>query len=130
LFAKEVTGGIGTIFKDKWAHVVCSYNKTTKVGTMYVNGEKTREWDFDMWPDGAAKKGATGVKFAGNTTGGGNNLALGFIQASGNRIVTDTWADPSDPANNHFKGLLDDIRFFSTPITETEVSLMYNSEKP
>ncbi len=130
LVSKEITGGIGTIIKDKWAHVVCSYNKTTKVGTMYVNGDKVREWDFDLWPNDSAKKNATGVKFAGNTTDGGNNLAIGFIQASGNRIVTDTWADPSNPDNNHFKGQLDDIRFFSKPITSTEVSLMYNSEKP
>jgi hypothetical protein len=130
--AKDVSasGGIATYFKDKWAHVVCSYNKAEKVGTMYVNGEKVREWDFDLWPDDSAKKGATGVTFAGNTTDGGNNFAIGFIQASGNRIVTDTWADPADIANSHFKGELDDLRIFSVPVTETEVSLMYNSEKP
>ncbi|NJM26360.1 MAG: LamG domain-containing protein, partial [Bacteroidia bacterium] len=132
LLSKDVTaaGGLAAIFKDKWAHVVCAYDATTKVGTMFVNGEKTREWDFDLWPDDSPKKAATGVKFAGNTTDGGNNLAIGFIQASGNRIVSDGWADPSNPDNNHFKGLLDDIRIFSRSLTTTEVSLMYNSEKP
>ena len=98
-FAKDVTGsgGIAASFKDKWAHVVCTYKASTKVGTMYVNGEKTRSWDFNLWPTCTApcKATATGVKFAGNTTGGGNKLALGFIQASGNRIISDTWADPA-----------------------------------
>ncbi|HOX82557.1 MAG TPA: Ig-like domain-containing protein [Chryseolinea sp.] len=130
LFAKVSDGAIGTTFKDKWANVVCTYDAASKVGSMYVNGEKVRAWDFDQWPDGDAKKGATGVTFAGNTTGGGNNLAFGFIQASGNRKISDTWADPSDPANNHFKGLLDDVRVFSRAITATEVTLIYNSEKP
>lgn len=131
LFAKDVSStGIAPYFKDVWAHVVCSYNKATKRGTMYVNGEKTREWDFNLWPDDSAKKGATGVTFAGNMTEGGNNFAIGFIQASGNRIVGDDWADPANPDNNHFKGLLDDLRIFSVPLSQTEISLMFNSEKP
>lgn len=131
-YAKDVSssGGIASYFKDKWAHVVCTYDKANKIGTMYVNGEKVRSWDFDLWPDGSAKKGATGVAFAGNTTSGGNNLAFGFIQASGNRIVADAWADPSDPANNHFKGLLDDVRVYSTAVSEAAIVAMYNSEKP
>lgn len=131
-FAKDVSGsgGIASSFKDVWAHVVCGYDKETKVGTMYVNGEKVRQWNFTKWPDGDAKKAAVGVKFAGNLTDGGNNLALGFIQASGNKIVGDGWADPSNPDNNHFKGQLDDLRFYSTNLSAATVSLMYNSEKP
>ena len=103
---------------------------------MYVNGEKTREWDFDLWVTppapcvAPAKCAATGVKYAGNTTGGGNKLALGFIQASGNRIITDTWADPSDPANNHFKGLMDDLRIWKTALTESEIVALHTAEKP
>ncbi len=131
-FAKDISssGGIASVFKDKWAHVVVTYNASLKVGTMYVNGEKVRSWDFNLWPAADAKKTASGVKFAGNATGGGNKLALGFIQASGNRIVLDTWADPADPANNHFKGLLDDLRFWKTALTAAEVTTLYTAEKP
>jgi hypothetical protein len=131
-FQKNVSasGGVGaTYFKDKWAHVVVSYNATTKVNTMYINGEKVKEHDFNLWPSDAKKKNIVGVKYAGNAAPG-NELALGFIQARENRIITDTWANPSDPANGHFKGLLDDLRIFSKPLTQTEVTLMYNSEKP
>jgi hypothetical protein len=131
-FAKDISasGGIPSIFKDKWAHVVVTYNASLKVGAMYVNGDKVRSWDFNLWPGADAKKTASGVKFAGNATGGGNKLALGFIQASGNRIVIDTWADPADPANNHFKGLLDDLRFWKTALTAAEVTTLYTAEKP
>ena len=129
-FARDVSGagGIASYFKDKWAHVVCTYKSSTKVGSMYVNGQKVRSWDFNLWPAGDAKKGALGVKFAGDPAG--NNLAFGFIQGSANRIISDSWADPSDPANNHFKGLLDDVRIFKRAITDGEVTLIYNSEKP
>lgn len=129
-FQKDVSasGGVGdTYFKDKWAHVVVTYNAATKLNTMYINGEKVKEHDFDLWPNDAKKKTITGVTFAGNATG--DKLALGYIQGRENRIVTDDWANYAT-GNGHFKGLLDDIRFFSKSITATEVSLMYNSEKP
>ncbi len=133
-FAKDVTasGGIASFFKDRWVHVVCTYKASTRVGTMYVDGQKTRSWDFNLWPTCTApcKKFAAGVKFGGNTTGGGNKLALGFIQASGNRIITDTWADPADPANNHFKGLMDDLRIWKGALTEAEIVALYTAEKP
>ncbi len=133
-FAKDVPApdGVGLYFKDKWAHVVCTYKASTKVGSMYVNGEKVRQWDFNLWPACTApcKAVATGVKFAGNTTGGGNKLALGFIQASGNRIVADAWADPSDPANNHYKGLMDDLRIWKSALTEAEIIALNTAEKP
>ncbi len=128
---KDVSGsnGVGnTYFKDKWAHVVMTYNATTKVNTMYINGEKVKEHDFNLWPDGDAKKGIVGVKFAGNANG--NKLALGFIQGRENPFISDEWATYSITTNKHFKGLLDDVRFFSKPVSATEVSLMYNSEKP
>jgi hypothetical protein len=128
---KDVTPpGVGdTYFKDMWAHVVVTYNATTHVNTMYINGEPVKEHDFDLFPSDNPKKNAMGVIYMGNPAPG-NELALGFIQARENRIVTDSWADPTVTTNNHFNGLLDDVRIFSVPLTQTEVSLMYNSEKP
>jgi hypothetical protein len=126
----EVPPGVGKYFKDVWAHVACTYDASEKKGAMYVNGIKTRQWDFDLWPDGDAKKTVVGVVYDGNTTEGGNNLAIGFIQASGNRKIVDDWANPAIEANNHFKGLLDDIRIYGKALTEAEVQAHYNNEKP
>ena len=67
-----------------------------------------------------------GVDYDG--TPNGNKLALGFIQARDNRVITDDWANYAT-GTNHFKGLIDDLRIFSEPLTATEVQLMYNSEK-
>lgn len=124
------SGGVGdTYFKDKWAHVVVTYNKTTKVNTMYINGEPVKQHNFNLFPDDNPKKNALGVKYNGNPSPG-NKLALGFIQSRENRIVSDDWADPNNPANKHFKGLLDDVRIYNTFLNDKAVLLMYNSEKP
>jgi hypothetical protein len=127
-YCKDLTGsgGLEAVIKDKWAHVVCVYNSTTKIGSMYINGELMKEQDFNLY--GEPKDGVVGLKYNGNAAG--NQLAFGFIQGSTNRTITDTWADPADPANNHFKGLMDDVRIYHKILTANEVLLMYNSEKP
>jgi hypothetical protein len=123
-------GGVGEkYFKDKWAHVVCTYDAPSKLATMYINGQKVKQHDFNLWPDGDPKKATTGVAYAGNLAGG-NKLALGFIQGSENRIITDSWADPTDIGSNHFKGLMDDLRIFMVALTAEEVSTLYSDEKP
>ncbi|MBE0675422.1 MAG: hypothetical protein IH591_12245, partial [Bacteroidales bacterium] len=114
--------------KDNWINVVYTYNGATKVGTLYFNGQRMKAFDFNLWPVGDAKRGVTGMKYAGLAAG--NKLALGFIQGRNNRTITDEWADYSLPANNHFKGQLDDIRFWHKALSENEILLMYNSEKP
>ena len=103
-------GGLAFLIQDKWAQVVCVYNATTKVGTMYINGEKMKVQDFNLWPDGDPKQGVVGLKYAGNPDG--NVFAFGFIQARENPIITDDWAQYSNPDNNHFKGYLDDVRIW------------------
>jgi len=128
-FAKSLTAAeMMAKLKDAWINVVYTYNAPTKVGTLYFNGEKMKSFDFNLWPTGDAKKGVTGLKYAGLPAG--KNLALGFIQGRNNRTITDEWADYSLTTNNHFKGQLDDIRFWRKAITANEVLLMYNSEKP
>jgi hypothetical protein len=128
-FAKSLTvDEMMALLKDSWLHVTFTYHAATKVATLYYNAEKMKSYDFNLWPDGDAKQGVVGLKYNGNPDG--NKLALGFIQARDNRTIADEWADPTIPTNNHFKGLLDDIRIYHKVISETEIQLMYNSEKP
>jgi len=129
-FCKDLTGsgGVEFLLKDKWAHVVCVYNSSSKVGTMYINGERMKSQDFNLWPEGDPKRGIVGLRYAGDPLG--NHFAFGFIQGRDNKTISDAWADYADPANPHFKGMLDDVRIFHKVLTETEIDLMYNSEKP
>jgi hypothetical protein len=128
-YAKSLTVAEMTAkLKDNWLNVVYTYNGPTKVGTLYFDGVKMKSFDFNLWPDGDAKRGVTGLQYAGVAQG--NKWALGFIQGRNNRTISDDWADYANPANNHFKGQLDDIRIWHKTLTENEILLMYNSEKP
>lgn len=132
-FCKDLTGsgGVAALLKDKWAHVVCTYDATTKIGTMYINGEKMKAQDFNLWPTGDPKTGVKGLKYGGVTPDVYPTLAFGFIQSrEGTMWATEPWGGYNFPTSNHFGGWLDDIRIFHKAITETEVSLMYQSEKP
>ncbi|MRR23385.1 hypothetical protein EG830_10455 [bacterium] len=128
-YAKSLTAAeMMAKLKDNWYHVVYTYNAPTKVGTLYFDGVKMKSFDFNLWPAGDAKRGVTGLKYAGIAAD--KKWALGFIQGRNNRTISDDWADYANPANNHFKGQLDDIRIWHKDIKENEILLMYNSEKP
>jgi len=128
-FAKDLVSNNGTgvngLLAQTWAHVVCTYDHTTKIGTIYINGEKMKEQDFNLYGDTHPLYNATGLKFAGNADN--NALALGFIQDKVDPTITDGWADYSDPANGHFQGLMDDVAIYHSVLTPALITLMYNS---
>ena len=124
-----VTGGgtgVNGMLAQQWAHVVCTYDHATKIGTMYINGVKMKEQDFNLY--GVPMMNATGLHFVGNP--GNNSFVFGFIQDKVNPTLSDSWAVYSDPANNHFKGLLDDVAIYHSVLTQALITLMYNSGKP
>jgi hypothetical protein len=133
VFTKDLTtsGGAASILKDKWAHIVYTYNATTKQGIYYANGEKMREFDFDLWPDGDNKRFITGLKYAGSEPDVKNELAFGFVHSrAGTMWDAEPWGGYEQVSANHFKGLLDDVLIYHKVLTAGEVSTMYNSGKP
>jgi hypothetical protein len=128
-FSKNLVASSGTgvngLLAQKWAQVVCTYNHTTKLGTMYINGQKMKEQDFNLY--GLPLSTATGLKFAGTATN--NSLAFGFIQDKVTPTLPDSWADYTIPANGHFKGLLDDVAIYHSVLSAAIITQMYNSGK-
>jgi hypothetical protein len=127
-FCKDLTssGGVAGLLKDKWAFVVCTYNGASKIGTMYINGEKMKAQDFNLWPDGDAKKGVKGLKYGGKTPDVVNELAFGFIQSrAGTMWATEPWGGYNFTTANHFGGWLDEVRVYHKTLSETEISAMY-----
>ena len=120
------TGGVQFLLAGKWANVVCRFTSATKLATMYINGEKVKEQDYNLYDPPMTQ--ATGLRY--NGAAGNNNFVFGFIQDKNNPTISDDWAKYENPANKHFKGLLDNVRFFHKSLTEQEILLMYNSEKP
>ena len=131
-FCKDLTGsgGVASLLKDKWAQVVCMYEASVKRGTMYINGEKVKVFNFNLWPDGNDRRKVTGLKYSGSPPETVNELAFGFIQSRGGTFYD---SDPrygyDIPTSNHFKGQLDDVRVYHKVLTETEIKLMYDTEK-
>jgi hypothetical protein len=130
-FAKNVTApNMIAMLKDNWLHVTYTYNATSRQGILYYNGEKMKSFDFDLWPDGDAKRGVTGLKWGGAAPDVYPDLAFGFIQSRrGEMWANESWGGYQFPTSNHFKGLLDDVKIYHKVLTPTEISLMYNSEK-
>jgi hypothetical protein len=131
-FCKDLTGsgGVPGLLQDKWANVVCVYNSTTREGIMYINGEKMKVQDFDLWPDGDPKQGVAGLKYGGSEPDVVNELAFGFIQSrAGTMWDNEPWGGYDFPTANHFGGMLDDVRIYHRVLSEAEISLMYDSAK-
>ncbi|MBW6459096.1 MAG: Ig-like domain-containing protein [Bacteroidales bacterium] len=132
-FCKDLSGsgGVAAQLKDEWAHVTCTYNSATREGVLYINGEKMKAQDFDLWPDDDVKRGVKGLKYGGVAPEVVNELAFGFIQSrAGTLWDNEPWGGYDFPTANHFGGWLDDIRIFHKALTATEIDLMYRSEKP
>lgn len=131
-FCKDLTasGGVAALLKDKWAHVVCVYNSNSRQGILYINGEKMKSFDFDLWPEGDAKRNVTGLKYGGTAPEVVNELAFGFIQSRAGQLWdAEPWGGYDFPTSNHFKGQLDDVRIYHKVLSDDEIRLMYNSEK-
>jgi len=121
--------GMAALLKDKWASIVFVFNGPTKVATMYINGEKMKEEDFNLADP--TLNAATGLIWSGLPPDVYPRLAFGFIKSrQGSLWATQTWGGYTLPTSNHFGGQLDDVRIFHRALTATEIGLMYASEKP
>ncbi|MFA6951123.1 MAG: hypothetical protein WCQ70_10605, partial [Lentimicrobiaceae bacterium] len=77
------------------------------------------------------QKRATGLHYRGVEPDVYNDLAFGFVQSRrGTMWDNEPWGGYDQPTANHFKGLLDDVRAFNIALSDEEITLMYNSEKP
>jgi hypothetical protein len=103
---------------DKWIHVVSSYNKTTSVMALYVNGVKVN----------------SGIKYGGPVPTVGTQPLLGaltfvdmtkfYIGAWGKLALgtaTDSWMV-------YYPGMIDEIRIYNKALTDAEVLALYNAE--
>ena len=128
---------------NNWAHVVFTFSGEDKVRSLYLNGELVMQQDYKLLA-GSGDLGVepfatvTGLTFEPSTAAAGqpdyydNKWNFGFWTSSTSTFPS--WGADccqyGNPNNNHFKGSLDDVRVFHRAITEEEVELMYESEKP
>lgn len=124
-FERDVPGGLKTILAQNWVHVVVTYNATDNTRSVYMNGELIQRDNL-----GNANLNFNGLQFSGSDEVG-TKLAFGFpFDRSSTMWQNEPWANYNAPTANHFKGILDDVRFFSQALTEAEVQTLYSAEAP
>jgi len=135
--------GIRELIGKKWVNVVYTFSGSTKVISLYLNGELVHQQDYKLF----IGSGDVGVEpFGGVSTlavkttkalpGSGDfydkKWAFGFWQSRASDFASG-WGGCCHYQSadaGHFKGMLDDVRIFHRVISEDEIELMYNSEKP
>ncbi len=109
---KDSNGGV--LENDTWTHVVVSYTGGKMV--FYLDGVKVQEWeDFP----------------SGNLIAPNPDVDLCIGQALPTDVYTDIEGDPYQWQEwlGHFKGYMDDFRFYNVLLTDAQVQTLYNYEK-
>ncbi len=119
------------IIKDRWYHVIYTFNSEERTGTLYFDGVRMKEFDFDLWPDGAPKQTANRLEYRGQEPDVLDEFALGFIHSRGGTLWdSEPWGGYEFPTANHYKGWLDDFRIFHAAFTQQQVEALHDAEKP
>jgi hypothetical protein len=123
--ASEMQG----IIKDKWYQVIYSFDGTTRIGSLYFNGELMKSFDFNLWPDGDDKQTTSAVKYRGAEPDVKDELAFGFVHSRGGTMWdSEPWGGYDFTTANHFKGWLDDFRIFHAAYSAEDAAALYNDE--
>ncbi|MCF8371372.1 MAG: Ig-like domain-containing protein [Bacteroidales bacterium] len=126
----DYTGSISDLVADKWSHLVMTYDATTSLKTIYIDGIKLMQVDLNL---DSPEWGLTDLAIADKMDATGDPvtgidpvLTLGYFCSRANTATG--WSVYSG-AENTFKGAMDDFRLFEKALTESEVQALYNSEK-
>ena len=121
-----------------WAHITMTFEDSTKTRTLYINGEKMYQQNLGLLDNPkvsvslrplATVTSLTFVPDAEIPPRYDDKLVFGFWQNRESTFGGDQGSYSNADAN-HFQGLLDDVRIFNRALTEIEVSLIYEGEKP
>jgi len=122
-------GGMSAIIPQNWSHIVLTYNSESNTRSFYLNGSLVQTDNLNNAP---ALAGINGMTFDASGTAAtiGNKLAFGFaFDRETNLWDNEPWGNFDVETSNHFKGALDDVRFFNTFYTTSDVQALYNAEK-
>ncbi len=119
------------ITSNTWHHFVMSFDASTSMKSIYINGNLITQFDLNNNEEPGAEYNMTAMAY--NTNAGGSpvaglvkNLVLGFAASPGNTATG--WADYSN-ATNTYKGAMDDFRIWNVGLTSAQVVTLYDAEK-
>lgn len=116
---------MNTLLVTGWHHLVMTFDAASYTKTDYLDGAKIKQYVLLDTSEAAEWN----LKDMLLNTGDGitNKLALGYFASRDN--TNPDWAKYPTAAST-FKGMMDDLRLFDVALTGSEVSSLYNAEKP
>ena len=130
-------GYITTVVSGNWTHFVMTVDAVAQEKSIYVNGAKwaTFKWlesGFDwLFTDLSLKEKDNAGNDWPNPIDGA--LALGFGGSQANKATGWLDYDANDAAapegKKFFKGSIDQFRIFSVPLSDSEITALYDNEK-
>lgn len=122
-------GGMTAIIPQNWSHIVLTYNSETNTRSFYLNGSLVQTDNLNNVPALATINGMT-FDASGTAATIGEKLAFGFaFDRETNLWDNEPWGNFDVETSNHFKGALDDVRFFNTFYSTSDVQTLYNAER-
>ncbi|MCC5920860.1 MAG: Ig-like domain-containing protein [Cyclobacteriaceae bacterium] len=129
--------GVPGEIRNRWAHIVFTYDGSNNVRKLYMNGRLMQTDDLaslvETVEDGEDVPDISTARSLTFLPGDawGSKLALGFVHdRTSTEWANEPWGSYELETSNHFKGKLDDLRIFHQAISEREVELLHNSEAP
>jgi hypothetical protein len=125
----DYLGDLSVILGDKWTMLTMTFDATTSIKTIYLDGVKIMQVDLNL---DATEWNLADMEIASKADGTGDPitgidpvLTLGYFCSRANTATG--WSDYST-ATNTFKGMMDDFRIFNVALSESEVTTLFNSE--
>ncbi|HEY3371452.1 MAG TPA: LamG domain-containing protein [Prolixibacteraceae bacterium] len=118
--------GISDVVKiNTWTHLVVALNSSTATETFYVNGSPTIIYTA---ADGIGPLTRTPMHGPDNALVAGNLPFIIGAAATDADIVANNWTWMANQLS--FKGAMDELKIFNIALTNSQVSKLYNDEKP
>jgi hypothetical protein len=128
---------VGGVVDGEWIHLVMTVDAVAQEKTIYINGVK---WLTHKWLESGFDWLFTDLSFKDKANDGSDwpnpidgKLALGNACSQANKATG--WCDydtqVANPAETKkfFKGSMDQFRIFSVPLSDAEVTTLYDNEK-
>jgi hypothetical protein len=125
---QDKDAGAGVVNPLTWTHVVVTLNSTTKTMKFFINGVMVQAWEA---VDGVGSLTRTLSFVDGANTYTAQPFLIGsFATDAEIALHPDNFSWITTANVGSFKGAMDELKVYSTALTDGQVGKLYNDEKP
>jgi hypothetical protein len=125
---QDKDAGAGIVTPLTWTHVAVTLNSTTKTMKFFINGIMVQAWESG---DGVGSLTRTLSFVDGTNTYTAQPFLIGsFATDTEIALHPDNFSWITTANVGSFKGAIDELKVYSTALTDGQVGKLYNDEKP